>query len=58
MGLGHRVADRVVRDRDARDEDHAVPVLRPHQASRIDRDRIRRREVGGEQLTLGWVGHP
>jgi hypothetical protein len=42
-----------MRDRQVRDKDHAMAVLHPHQAARIDRDRILERGLGWKQLTLG-----
>ncbi len=58
MRLSHGVPEGVVRDRQARDKHHAMTVLRPHQAARIDRDRILGRGLGWKQLTLGRLGHP
>jgi hypothetical protein len=56
--LGHRVADRVVRDRHPGHQHGALPVARPSQAPRIDPDRVGRRGLGREQLGLGRLGHP
>ena len=40
MGFGHVIVDRVLGEHDARDDDDAMPVVRPDHAAVIDDDHV------------------